>query len=47
MFHLNKAPLIIMSVLATAVLAGCGTDNNEQSAPAMSAPTVSVAEVVS
>ena len=47
MFHLNKAPLIIMSVLATAVLAGCGRDNNEQSAPAMSAPTVSVAEVVS
>ena len=47
MFHLNKAPLIIMSVLATAVLAGCGRDNNEQSAPAMNAPTVSVAEVVS
>lgn len=47
MFQLNKAPLFIISVLATAVLVGCSTDKNEQSAPAMSAPTVSVAEVVS
>ena len=47
MFQLNKAPLIIMSVLTTAILVGCSTDKNEQSAPAMSAPTVSVAEVIS
>ena len=47
MFQLNKAPLIIMSVLTTAILVGCSTDKNEQPAPAMSAPTVSVAEVIS
>lgn len=47
MFPLNKAPLIIVSVLATAVLVGCSADKNEQSAPAISAPTVRVAEVVS
>ncbi|PRO74995.1 efflux transporter periplasmic adaptor subunit [Alteromonas alba] len=47
MFPLNKATLIIISVLASAVLVGCSADKNEQSAPAMRAPTVSVAEVVS
>ncbi|NVK56792.1 MAG: efflux RND transporter periplasmic adaptor subunit [Alteromonadaceae bacterium] len=47
MFKLSRMSLVLVAALSSAVLSGCGSESPEQQAAQMTAPPVSVAEVVS